>query len=358
MNVSRMQSLTKDLIAIDSVTGREAEITDYLVNYLNEIGMKTNEFVVDGNRRNILACHNEIYRLLFNTHIDTVPQQYGPHEDSQRIYGRGACDTHGILAAQLEAMADLREEGVSDIGLLLVVGEETFHDGATHAGKSEIVPPDFLIVGEPTENKLMTAQKGSLKADLTVYGNEGHSGYPEYFNSAIERLVDLLQRFWQCDWLSADSRNGTTANVTFRENSHFDNQIPGKAAVRLMFRCAQPCAEVKQLFLAFLSQAAEQMNLKNAELFNLQWLMGQGEPIELNTVPDFELGMAAYNTDIHYFNWTQTKIFLMGSGSVLNAHRDLRNANWLEGEWLSKEEQIRSVHLYKKLARGLLGGGA
>ncbi|NIR47584.1 M20/M25/M40 family metallo-hydrolase, partial [candidate division KSB1 bacterium] len=214
-----MQQLTKDLIAIDSVSGNEGEIADFLSRELETRGMTVQPFCVSGKRNNLLATWDEQPpKIVFNTHMDTVPEQYGPHEDSERIYGRGACDTHGILAAQLEALQDLHEQGVKGLGILLVVGEETNHDGALHAGNcDDISAPEVLIVGEPTENTLMASQKGCLKGDLMAYGVEGHSGYPEQYDSAVEKLIFALNRLLSASWLKKDSQTGTTLNVTIKE---------------------------------------------------------------------------------------------------------------------------------------------
>ncbi|RMF63299.1 MAG: M20/M25/M40 family metallo-hydrolase, partial [Calditrichaeota bacterium] len=112
MNPARMQGLTRRLIALDSVTGNEAEICRFLRQELPPRGFSVRGFPVSGDRENLLVTTSGTPpKILFNTHLDTVPVQYGPHEDRDRVYGRGACDTHGVLAAQLEAVQDLAEEG-------------------------------------------------------------------------------------------------------------------------------------------------------------------------------------------------------------------------------------------------------
>lgn len=353
MNISRLHNLTKELIAIDSVTGREGKITDYLERVLTEIGMQVHTFCVEGERRNILATWDaQPPRVMFNTHLDTVPPQYGPHEDDTRIYGRGACDTHGILAAQLEAVLDLHAEGI-DTGLLLVVGEETIHDGALHAGKGEnITEPEILIVGEPTENKFMTSQKGRLKADLLVHGREGHSGYPERFDSAVEKLCATLQALWNAPWLVKDSAEGTTMNATIVHGGDADNKVPGLAHARLMFRCAEPCSVLKQRLESLLQELEKNFPSANRPHFEVHWEAAETDPLtDLASLPGFETAAAAFNTDIAYFGWTSCRTFLIGPGSILQAHRDLRDDDWQNAEWISKEEQVRAVDIYKQIVK-------
>ena len=357
MNVERMQTLTKELIAIDSTSGREGQIVDYLTTYLSEAGLTVRQFEVTSGRHNILATWEQDTHptILFNTHIDTVAGHSGPYEDELRIYGRGACDTHGVLAAQLEALHDLKGEGRKGLGLLLVVGEEISHDGAIHAGRCpEVQEPSVLIVGEPTENRLMKSQKGRLKGDLTVHGIEGHSGYPEAFDSAVEKLGRFLNRLWQADWLVSKSDEGNTVNVTILEPSGPDNQIPGRAKVRLLFRCAEPAHHVEKKVLALFREASGALPDRPGghPHFDLKWDSARNDPVtHLATLPDFDLGTAAYNTDIAYFGWNSCATFLLGPGSILQAHRDLHGDDWLSAEWILKEEQIRGVELYKKLVR-------
>lgn len=360
MQIDRMQRLTSELIAIDSVTGREAEIADFLRAHLSTLGFWVEMFPVAGERRNLLAGFEEgMPAILFNTHIDTVPRQYGPREDDGRIYGRGACDTHGVLAAQLEALCDLRDAGVRGIGILLVVGEETTHDGALHAAAcARIIEPDALIVGEPTGNKLMTSQKGRLKAELVVRGVAGHSGYPELFDSAVEKLCFFVQRLRQAPWLASDSARGTTANVTIQEGGAAANQVPATARATFMFRCAEPCAKVRRAFERTLQEARADLKLppELSAHYELRWDAAANDPVtNLATLPGFDTATAAYNTDIAYFGWNKARTFLLGPGSILQAHRDLRNDDWLSGEWISKQEQIEGVELYKRLVREVTG---
>ncbi len=359
MNISRMQKFTKDLIAIDSVTGREGEIVCFVKEELRDRGMAVQTFQVADERMNILASwHDGPLKILFNTHLDTVPEQYGPYEDEKRIYGRGACDTHGILAAQLEALEDLHGKGIAGLGILLVVGEEKDHDGALHAAKcDDILEPQVLIVGEPTQNKLMKSQKGRLKADLCVYGVEGHSGYPEKFDSAVEKLFLVLDALWKSSWLKNESEQGTTMNVTMLKGGDIDNQIPAFAKTRLLFRCAEPCSVVKEKTIHCLNNIEKTLPefRKNKSHFELSWDAAQNDPLaNLATLPGFEAGTAAFNTDISYFGWQKCKTFLVGPGSILQAHKDLKDNDWKNAEWISKNEQIAGVKLYKKLVHSVL----
>lgn len=343
-----MQDLTKRLIAIDSVTGCEGEIAHFLADELHRRGLRTRLDEVFPNRPNLLAWYDTPEpQILFNTHIDTVPPQYGPHETDQRIYGRGACDTHGILAAMLEAMEVLHTQGVGGLGLILVVDEEGGqHRGAQHAGKN-LSQPSILIVGEPTENKMITSQKGLLKADLSAVGVEGHSGYPELFDSALRRLLKAIDALEAQDWMASASTDGTTMNVHIKQGGDAYNKIPGFAQAGLFIRLIEPQQAVKQR----VEQALHELN---DEKVTIEWL-GGNDPVDyLATLPGFDTGVAAFNTDIAHFRWRECKTFLFGPGSILQAHRDMADGDWDRGEWIDKAEQARGAELYVELVHKAL----
>src|SRR5580765_4964678 len=107
--------LTKKLISIPSVTGSEREIAEFLSSYFASLGYRVERQDVTGDRFNVMAYAGE-GRVMFCTHIDTVPptaQMEPAREDDDFLYGRGACDTKGIIAAMLEAGERLRRDGVT-----------------------------------------------------------------------------------------------------------------------------------------------------------------------------------------------------------------------------------------------------
>src|SRR5215475_1238358 len=193
--------LTKKLITIPSVTGTEREIADFLSSHLVSLGYRVERHGVVGDRFNVFAFAGE-GRVMFCTHIDTVPPAAFPilaREDDQYLYGRGACDTKGIIAAMLEAGDRLRRSGITDFGYMFLVGEETDSIGAKTANRLKW-NSEYVIVGEPTQNQLAKAQKGTLMVNLSVAGRAAHSGYPEMGVSAIQNLWAVLQDCQNADW--------------------------------------------------------------------------------------------------------------------------------------------------------------
>src|SRR5215813_12953049 len=168
--------LTRQLVDIDSTTGNEAAVGAALYDELNRLGYVVHKMPVAHLRFNVQATlEDKAPDLVFSTHMDTVPPFISSSEDSENIYGRGACDAKGIIAAQVAACQRLRKESAA-IAMLFLVGEERDSIGAKVANQGPL-PSRFLINGEPTENKIAIASKGALRVQLTTKGRMAHSAY-------------------------------------------------------------------------------------------------------------------------------------------------------------------------------------
>jgi acetylornithine deacetylase len=192
-------ALTRQLIDIESITGNEADIGEFLFRELCRLGYQTKKMAVEGVRANVYATSPEELHpsVVFSTHMDTVPPFIRSSEDATRIFGRGSCDAKGIIAAQIAAAERLRQQGVY-VGLLFVVGEERDSLGAQVANEYAASQPahgcKYLINGEPTENRIAWASKGTLRVEVTATGKMAHSAYPELGESAIDKLIPALTR--------------------------------------------------------------------------------------------------------------------------------------------------------------------
>jgi len=191
--------LTRQLINIPSITGHEHEIMDFLSGYIENLGFELREQKIEEGRRNLLARASSKPEVILSTHVDTVAPYISASEDEHFISGRGACDAKGILASMIWAARELKVEGLSQIGLLFVVGEETDSIGAKMANSLNL-GSKFIIVGEPTENKLGIGHKGMLRLKLIARGKAAHSAYPQMGESAIETLLDVLQKLRAIDF--------------------------------------------------------------------------------------------------------------------------------------------------------------
>src|ERR1700694_3352966 len=233
-------ALARRLIDIESIIPNENAVGDFLCDELQRRGMEARKNPVEGPRANVLATWPEHAHpeTVFSTHMDTVPPFIASSEDDGRIYGRGACDAKGIIAAQILAAEKLRGAGVF-AGLLFLVGEERDSIGAKAADQQPI-GARFMINGEPTENKLALASKGALHVELVARGKMAHSAYPELGESAIDKLVEALHRLHAMN-LPKDADVGPcTKNVGSIQGGRAPNVIPDYAKADLFYRLVGP----------------------------------------------------------------------------------------------------------------------
>src|ERR1044072_2317578 len=172
--------LTRRLIDIPSVSGEELEVGRFLASYLEGLGYGVELQEVEAGRANVLATTGSRARVVLSTHMDTVPPFIASGEDDENIYGRGSCDARDIIAAQVTAAERLRGEGLEELGLLFTVDEELGSLGARAADSHALAAEcEYLINGEPTENKLAVGSQGSPRGALAAAGGAGAAAGPE-----------------------------------------------------------------------------------------------------------------------------------------------------------------------------------
>ena len=239
-------ALTRQLVDIESITGNEALIGDVVHSELLRLGYQANKLPVEGSRRNVYATSPEQPKpaIVFSTHMDTVPPFIPSSEDATRIYGRGSCDAKGIIAAQIAAAERLRAEGIY-VGLLFLVGEERNSLGAQVANKQS-PGCKFLVNGEPTENRMASASKGTLRVNVIAEGRMAHSAYPELGESAIDKLLEALNRLRAMKLPCEEGIGPCTLNIGMIEGGRAPNVIPDKAKAHLLYRLVGPTDELRR----------------------------------------------------------------------------------------------------------------
>ncbi len=324
-------ALTRELIDIDSTTGREKDVALFLRDYLAERGFQVTLQEVEPDRFNVLARLGQP-RAILSTHLDTVPPFIASSEDDDYLYGRGACDAKGIAAAQIKAAERLSDRGVDEIGLLFVVDEERTSLGAKAANELTW-ESDFLIDGEPTENKLVLATKGSMRVKITTHGRAAHSAYPHMGESAIEKLLDVLDDLRQIPLPRHDLLGESTYNIGIIAGGVAANVIPDQARAEVMFRLVEEPAAVKRRL--------QEMTDGRATLT----IISEASPVFLNRVEGFETSVVSFGTDIPFLT-RLGKPYLLGPGSILDAHTD--------HEKVPKRALVEAVDLYVRLVERLL----
>lgn len=327
--------LTRRLIDIPSVSGEEQEVGRFLARYLEGLGYRVELQEVEAGRANVLATTGRPPRVVLSTHMDTVPPFIPSAEDEAHIRGRGACDAKGIMAAQVAAAEALRAEGVGEVGLLFTVDEELGSLGARAAnGHALAAHCEYIINGEPTDNRLASGSKGSLRLRLSTDGRAAHSAYPERGHSAIEKMLDVLASLRAAAWPRDEFYGETTCNIGTIGGGTRPNIIPADARAELQIRLVTPSVVVKKILEEAVAGRARVEYLSAAE------------PVRMHTVEGFEREVVRFTTDIPYLsNWGTP--LLVGPGSILDAHTD--------AERVSKRELEEAVEIYTRLVRTLLG---
>ncbi|HEY4362248.1 MAG TPA: M20/M25/M40 family metallo-hydrolase [Bryobacteraceae bacterium] len=328
--------LTRALIDIDSVTPNEEAVGVYLAGHLSRIAERTGGRVerieVEPHRYNVLATWDQPVVTL-STHMDTVPPFYGSREDDEFIWGRGACDTKGIIASMIHAVEGLLAEGVRGVALLFVVGEERNSAGALAAAKDNR-GSRFIINGEPTENKLALGSKGALRFEITASGRMAHSAYPQLGESAIEKLLDALERIRKIKLAHDPILGASTLNIGTIKGGRAPNVIPDHAQAEIFLRLVDD----GNAFRADVKKAVEGL----AEAREVLCIPA----VHLGSLPGFETSVVSYTTDIPAFADAWGQPFLFGPGSIHHAHTD--------AERIPKAEIVAAIEIYKQIVRQLI----
>jgi acetylornithine deacetylase len=326
-------TLARQLIDIDSTTGREGEVAAVIAAFLRGRGYSVLEQPLSAGRTNIIAAAGDP-QIVFSTHFDCVPPFFPSRIEGGLLYGRGACDAKGILAAQVAAAERLRAGGDDRIGLVFVAGEERGSDGAM-AANTIASPSKFLINGEPTDNRLAAATRGVYRVRLTATGRAAHSGYPELGESAIEKLIDALVTLRGAPWPSDELLGTTHYTVGLINGGLAPNVVPPSAEAELIFRSVGDHAALR----AVLREAVDG-RVQISEVLEVP-------PMRLRTVPGFATAVFSYTTDVPFLDRCGTPL-LLGPGSIQVAHTDR--------EHVAIAALEEGVERYVALARELLAG--
>lgn len=324
--------IARDLVAIDSTTGREGEAGRWLASYLRGRGYDLIEQPVTEGRFNLYARASTSPRVVFSTHYDCVPPFFAGSAADGLLVGRGSCDAKGILAAQVAAAERLRTAGEDRVALLFVVGEERGSDGARAA--NELAPPGvrFLVNGEPTDNRLGRATRGILRVRLRASGRAAHSSFPELGESAIDKLLDALMVVRGVALPEDPVLGRTHYSVGLIEGGVAPNVISPHASAELLFRTVGDGRMVREAL------AVVEPIVQIEEVLEMP-------AVRLHTVPGFETAVFPYTTDIPFLARWGTPL-LLGPGSIHVAHTD--------EEHLSIAELNEAVEVYVRLAGHLL----
>jgi acetylornithine deacetylase len=323
--------LAAELMAIDSTSGQEGELMAHVSLMLESRGWRVTRIPVTPGRMNVFATCVHAPLVTLSTHLDTVPPYIPPRIEEHTLWGRGACDAKGIAASMILAAEQLRERECP-VALLFVVGEEVSHDGA-HAANQQPGTNRVIIDGEPTELKLGLGTKGAMRAVIRTTGTAAHSAYPELGDSAITKLVALLQELPSLELPHDELLGATTINVGQISGGVADNVVPPHAEARMMVRLVSDAEELWALLVRWVAGRA---TLERGSLV---------PAMRLSSVPGFETTVVAFATDVPELTQWGTP-YLYGPGSIHVAHTSQ--------ERITRAELLAAVSGYVRLAEAAL----
>jgi acetylornithine deacetylase len=331
--------LTRALVDIESVSGNEYEVASFLHEHLWKLasasGGSVERMDVEERRFNVFA-HWGRPAVTLSTHTDTVPPFFPSREDAEFIWGRGACDAKGIIAAMIGAAEKLLADGVANFGLLFVVGEERNSTGALLAARTPR-GSRYLVNGEPTENKLALASKGTLRFEIVSWGKMAHSAYPELGVSAIDALLDALEAIRRVP-LPQDALLGPcTMNIGTIAGGRAPNVVADAAKAEILVRTVGNPDTVRDAFAAAIKGRAEMIEVLAVPVMRFEQVDGLPTTV------------VSFTTDVPALGPSWGKPVLIGPGNIRVAHT--------VEERVSKRELTDAVGIYAQLVRRLHAEG-
>ena len=351
------------VLNVDSTSGKEARLADMLAAELSAPGRKVEVFEVGDGTRNVLVSWGRP-KVVFCTHLDTVPPYIPPvimeplHRNDSMvsegeknsesvkgcIRGRGTCDAKGQLLAMYEACKTLEAKGYDGFGLLLLAGEETgsfgakafnaMMEGGDRAGIDENA---WIVVGEPTDNLMASAAKGTKSFEVTFTGVACHSGYPQNGQSAVMYFNDFVNALRSIAFPVDPMLGETTWNIGKLNSDNPQNILSDRLTCRVYFRTTfesdqMVCNIMKNMAgedakLRFgRPKAQDGSDIVGKDVAPWQKAMsvvayGGDSPSCFDVLPGFDSAPVAFGSDAPQLKCFSHKI-LCGPGSILVAHRD------------------------------------
>ena len=308
--------LFKDILGFDSTSGSELLVSQFLEKRIAScapVPPVVQSWDLANGSRNLLFSWGRP-AVVFCTHMDTVPPYIAPRIEGDRIWGRGSCDAKGQIMAMFTACCKLLKEGRDGFGLLLVSGEETGSWGAKAFAKVPFQAP-YLIVGEPTENKMVSASKGTKSFKISFTGQAFHSGYPQFGHSAIDSFVDFVNELRAVDFGSDPELGPTTWNIGRLVSDNPQNVLSPELRCRIYFRTT------------FASDALVETLMSGHEngVFGVQAVeihaRGGDTPAKYFTLPGIDSAPVAFGSDAPHLGGFEHKA-ICGPGTIRVAHRD------------------------------------
>ena len=361
------------ILSVDSTSGKEDRLADMLSVEFAAPGRKVELFEVGDGTKNLLVSWGTP-KLVFCTHLDTVPPyipchserrgchaslamtchhsegREGSNNEDTVFHGRGTCDAKGQIFAMWEACKALEAQGCTDFGLLLLAGEETGSFGAKafdrlisenpsvilRDAKGLSIQDVWIVVGEPTDNCMVSAAKGTKSFEVTFEGKAFHSGYPENGISAVELFNDFMNALRSIRFPKDEILGETTFNVGKLVSDNPQNILSDSLTCRVYFRTTFESDEMVCNVMKNMAGPEAKLRFGRPRVQDgsdivakdvAQWqksmivkAFGGDAPTRFETLPGFETKPVSFGSDAPQLSNFAHKI-LCGPGSILVAHR-------------------------------------
>ena len=305
--------LTAQLIRFPSISGQERAVVDFLAQRFAEKGWAVERIPVAPERENLFVSWG-VPEIVFTTHVDIVAapdRLFEPRFSEGRLSGRGACDAKGIAAMFISVCESLLEDGETNFGLLLVVGEEEDGAGARVAAQHlQGRGIRYLVNGEPTEGRVISAHKGGFGFRLSFTGKACHSGYPERGIDANAALIETAHDLLHADFGYDPVLGKATVNIGVVRGGLGDNIVSPNSTLTCLIRTVGPLGPVEKKAREIVEGRGEFEIFYEAPAMHLMKIAGMPS------------ACAAFSTDIPYLAPLGAQAVLYGPGTILVAHTD------------------------------------
>ena len=312
----KILTLFEEVLKIDSTSGRERALAEFLLDRLEAPSKEA--FEVGDGTLNLLFKWGSAPKVVFCSHLDTVPPYIEPVFGRDKVAGRGACDAKGQWISMYAACKELERRGKDGFALLLVSGEEVGSVGAKAFSGTLKAP--LLVIGEPTDNIPVSAAKGTKSYDLKFIGEPFHSGYPDKGRSAVEMFMDFLIGLEiEADFPVDRVLGETTWNVGMLRSDNPKNVLSPELTCQLYFRTT------------FASDALVQKWMERRRPGVEVKALGGDAPCEYYVPEGFKGKPVAFGSDAPHLAGFDKKT-ICGPGSIFVAHRDDEQITFAEME--------------------------
>lgn len=304
-----------DILKIDSTSGNEGPLRERIIKYLYNICESVRTDAVG----NIIATWGDP-KVVFCTHLDTVPPYIPPTKQENTVHGRGTCDAKGQLFGMLMACEKLHKEGKKGFGLLLTTGEEVGSKGAKEFEQTSLGNADTkraLLIGEPTSLIFASSAKGTRSYKIGISGKSCHSGYPHLSVNAIEIFNDFCAFLKEYKFPEDPIMGKTTWNIGNLHSNNPRNIVSDSVEFEIMFRTTAASKERVQSCIEQFAREHSQFTFTD---------MGGDTPANYYVPEGYEGTPVAFGTDAPHLKGFEYKS-IFGPGSILDAHTPHESVN-------------------------------